>query len=381
MRLFDFIKDFFNPKEKYGGEIVAVQMMKELYILELAFYTAISYIASAISKCEIKTYENNKEVKNKEYFTLNVSANINQTSSEFWHKVVEKMFYEEAALVIESGGKLYCADSYTVLEERPFLGHKYGSIVIDNLALDRTYSASEVYVFRLENAEIKKLVNGFYKSYSEVLSYAMTSFKKSNALKYKLKINGVKAGDKDFNEEFEGVIKAQLKTFLESDAAVYPEFDGYDLEDISPKSNIKDSKDIRELKKDIFETVAQAVKIPLSLMLGNITNMQEVVKTFITFAVDPIAETIGEELTRKDGFEAWKKGNYAIVDTSTINHIDPLEVADKVDKLISSGTMCIDEVREQIGKQPIDDDFSKTHWITKNYDTIENRLKGGDNNE
>ena len=55
MRLFDFIKDFFNPKEKYGGEIVAVQVMKELYILELAFYTAISYIASAISKCEIKT--------------------------------------------------------------------------------------------------------------------------------------------------------------------------------------------------------------------------------------------------------------------------------------------------------------------------------------
>ena len=105
--------------------------------------------------------------------------------------------------------------------------------------------------------------------------------------------------------------------------------------------------------------------------------MQEIVKVFLTFCIDPIADMIGEELTRKVyGFEGWKKGCYIKVDTSTINHIDVLDVAEKVDKLIASGVNCIDEVRAIIDYPALDSDFSKTHFITKNYDTIENRLKG-----
>lgn len=38
--------------------------------------------------------------------------------------------------------------------------------------------------------------------------------------------------------------------------------------------------------------------------------------------------------------------------------------------------MCIDEVRGILDLAELDSDFSKTHFITKNYDTMENRLKG-----
>ena len=190
-------------------------------------------------------------------------------------------------------------------------------------------------------------------------------------------MSNIKAGDEKFNRLFEEVIKKQLKTFLENDNAVYPEFEGYDLQDISPKNNIKDTSDIRELRKEIFEIVGQTFKIPTSLMLGNITNMNEIVKVFLTFCIDPIADMISEELTRKVfSFEEWQKGYYIKVDTSTINHIDVLDVAEKVDKLIASGTMCIDEVRGILDLAELDSDFSKTHFITKNYDTMENRLKG-----
>lgn len=124
--------------------------------------------------------------------------------------------------------------------------------------------------------------------------------------------------------------------------------------------------------------VAQAFKIPQSLLTGNITNINDVVKVLITFGIDPIASTISEELSRKQGFEKWSKGNYIKIDTSTINHIDVLEVAEKVDKMISSGVLCIDEIREIIDRKALDTDFSKTHFITKNYDTASNALKGGD---
>ena len=51
-------------------------------------------------------------------------------------------------------------------------------------------------------------------------------------------------------------------------------------------------------------------------------------------------------------------------------------MAEKVDKLISSGVNCIDEVRAVIDYPALNTEFSKTHFITKNYDTVENRLKG-----
>ena len=375
----EWIVDFMgNTKSSNDKDVDTVvgEIKAEIYYKELALYTAITLIANAISKCEIKTYKNNKEVKEQLYYTLNISPNANQNSSQLWHKVIEKMVYDEKALVLDINDKLYCADSFST-DPNPILGDKYNGIRIDTLNLNHTFKSKEVLLLKLDDIHLKKLIDGLYEQYGLLLSYAIKSFKKSNSIKYKLKMSNIKAGDEKFNRLFEEVIKKQLKTFLENDNAVYPEFEGYDLQDISPKNNIKDTSDIRELRKEIFEIVGQTFKIPTSLMLGNITNMNEIVKVFLTFCIDPIADMISEELTRKVfSFEEWQKGYYIKVDTSTINHIDVLDVAEKVDKLIASGTMCIDEVRGILDLAELDSDFSKTHFITKNYDTMENRLKG-----
>ena len=379
MNFREWIVDFMgNTKSSNDKDVDTVvgEIKAEIYYKELALYTAITLIANAISKCEIKTYKNNKEVKEQLYYTLNISPNANQNSSQLWHKVIEKMVYDEKALVLDINDKLYCADSFST-DPNPILGDKYNGIRIDTLNLNHTFKSKEVLLLKLDDIHLKKLIEGLYEQYGLLLSYAIKSFKKSNSIKYKLKMSNIKAGDEKFNRLFEEVIKKQLKTFLENDNAVYPEFEGYDLQDISPKNNIKDTSDIRELRKEIFEIVGQTFKIPTSLMLGNITNMNEIVKVFLTFCIDPIADMISEELTRKVfSFEEWQKGYYIKVDTSTINHIDVLDVAEKVDKLIASGTMCIDEVRGILDLAELDSDFSKTHFITKNYDTMENRLKG-----
>ena len=379
MNFREWIVDFMgNTKSSNDKDVDTVvgEIKAEIYYKELALYTAITLIANAISKCEIKTYKNNKEVKEQLYYTLNISPNANQNSSQLWHKVIEKMVYDEKALVLDINDKLYCADSFST-DPNPILGDKYNGIRIDTLNLNHTFKSKEVLLLKLDDMHLKKLIDGLYEQYGLLLSYAIKSFKKSNSIKYKLKMSNIKAGDEKFNRLFEEVIKKQLKTFLENDNAVYPEFEGYDLQDISPKNNIKDTSDIRELRKEIFEIVGQTFKIPTSLMLGNITNMNEIVKVFLTFCIDPIADMISEELTRKVfSFEEWQKGYYIKVDTSTINHIDVLDVAEKVDKLIASGTMCIDEVRGILDLAELDSDFSKTHFITKNYDTMENRLKG-----
>lgn len=361
--------------ENIKGDKEIEDLKSEIIYKELALHTAITLIANAISKCEIKTYENELEKKDRLYYSLNISPNINQNSSQFWHKVIEKMIYDGEALVLDINDKLYCADKFGV-DKFPILGNKYQGIIIDTLSLNKTFYAEGVLLFRLDNIHLKKLIDSLNSQYGKLLNHSIKKYLKSNRTKYKLKLSSVKAGDQNFNEVFENVIRNQLKNFIESDEAVYPEFEGQTLEDISPKNNI-DSKDLREIRKEIMEIVAQTFKIPINLMSGNITNIQDVVKMFLTFCIDPIADMIGEELTRKIyGFEGWKSGKFIKVDTSTINHVDVLDVAEKVDKLISSGVNCIDEVRAVIDYPALNTEFSKTHFITKNYDTVENRLKG-----
>jgi len=118
------------------------------------------------------------------------------------------------------------------------------------------------------------------------------------------------------------------------------------------------------------------MKIPLSMMYGNITNINEVVRVFLTFAVEPVAKMLSREFSRKRySFDEWKKGSYVEVDTSCITYADILECADKVDKAIASGATCIDELRPRFRLTPLNTEFSKAHFITKNYDLAENMLK------
>ena len=379
MSIKTWFMDFLGNAKNNKGEIiesVIEEKIQEVYYKELAIQTAITLIANAIAKCEIKVYEKNREVKNKTYYTLNVSPNKNENSSQLWHKAIEKMVYDNESIIVEVGDGLYCADSYSV-EEYPIIGNLYKGVAIGNLQLNKTFKSEGVFRLQLNNAHIKKLIDGLYEQYGQLMSYAAKNYKKSNGTKYKLVLDQVKASDEKFQETYREVVQKQLKDFAENENAVYLQYKGYDLQDVSPTTN-KDSSDFRNLRKEMFEIVAQAFQIPVSLMLGNITNMNEIVKVFLTFSIDPIADMISEELTRKTSgdYYGWAKGNYVKVDTSTINHIDILDVAEKADKLIASGTCCIDEVREIIGFDKLGTKFSQQHFITKNYDTVENRLIG-----
>ena len=379
MSIKTWFMDFLGNAKNNKGEIiesVIEEKIQEVYYKELAIQTAITLIANAIAKCEIKVYEKNREVKNETYYTLNISPNKNENSSQLWHKAIEKMVYDNESIIIEVGNSLYCASSYSV-EEYPILGNLYKGVAIGNLQLNKTFKSEEVFRLKLNNAHIKKLIDGLYEQYGELMSYAAKNYKKSNGTKYKLVLDQVKASDEKFQETYREVVQKQLKDFVENENAVYLQYKGYDLQDVSPTTN-KDSSDFRNLRKEMFEIVAQAFQIPVSLMLGNITNMNEIVKIFLTFCIDPIADMISEEITRKisGDYDNWAKGNYVKVDTSTINHIDILDVAEKADKLIASGTCCIDEVREIIGFDKLGTKFSQQHFITKNYDTVENRLIG-----
>ena len=376
----DFLEALFPVKESYGPvgtTSVVVDIPADLYYKELAVYTATSLISNAVSRSEIRTFKSGMPVKESDYYLLNVSPNRNETSSIFWHKVINHVIRHGEALVVEADGRLYCADSFVRAMERPILGDVYEGVVIGNFTFSKKFTQDDAYLFRLDNISVKQLIDGMYDQYGKILSAAAKTLKQANTQKYKLHIEGVKAGDDEFNKLFNEFICQQLKTYMESENAVYPEFDGYKLEaDPAYGNGSKGSaSDFVALKKELFSSVASAFHIPESMMTGNITNMSDVIGSFLTFGVDPYADMITEGLNKRAGLDNFMAGSYYQVDTSKIMHRDMFAVAPAVANLISSGVKCIDEVREMLGDAPLNNDWSRKHFITKNFEEIERFLK------
>ena len=123
MGLKNWLADFLGKESKPISELYYEKKIPQVYYKELAIQTAISLIANAISKCEIKVFEKGEEVKNKTYFELNIQPNKNESSSQMWHKAIEKMFDNEC-IIVSVANELHVANSYHV-DEYPILGNVY----------------------------------------------------------------------------------------------------------------------------------------------------------------------------------------------------------------------------------------------------------------
>ena len=380
--LFNFLEKKIDVAEVHP---VTQKILEQYAFKALALHIAISYIANTISKCEVKVYNNGKEVKDELYYRLNLSPNPNQNGSQFFNKLVEDYFYKGRAMVVPHGKHIYTVDSFDTDDTDYLRGNVYYNLRIHNQMLEKRYNSDDIFLFELDNRNVKTLVDGLYAIYSEVIGQAVSSYKRSNGSKYKLKLEQYKAGDKVFEKQYNEVIAEQLRTFINNDNTVYPEFKGTVLEDFAQKIT-KDVSDVVNMRKEIFEVTAQAFKIPLSMMLGNVTNMNEIVKVYQSICIDPIADMLSEEFTRKYySMQEWQNGSKIVVDTSCINYVDILEVAEKVDKAVSSGAVTIDELRERLGKEALNTDFSTAHFMTKNYalaeDLLNNNTEGEENHE
>lgn len=372
-----FLTDWLSKKVTDAEmQTVTTEAAKVLYYKELALYIAKSYVANTISKCEFKVYENGAETKNELYYALNVDPNPNQNSSQFLNMLVNTLYDKNEVLVVPIKNRLYVAESFSI-EEHPMSENVFTNITIEKQTLSKPLKASKVFYFKLDNKSVKSLIDGIYETYGQIFAAALAAYRKSNGRKYKLLLDQTRAGDTKFIEEFNNVIKKQLQTFIENDTAVYPQFKGQEL--VEFQTNGQSADDFLKIRKEIFEVTAQAFKIPLPMMYGNITNIQEIVKVFLTFCIDPLADMISEEFTRKiNTYDTWlKTQSFVRIDTSRINHIDLLDVAEKADKLIASGICSIDDLREKLDEQPLNTEFSRKHWVTKNYSDVETEQANG----
>lgn len=358
----------------------------ELRFQSIAYQIAVSYVEEILAGCEFVVYEKGRSVRNSMYCALNYSPNVNMSGVELKKGFLHHYYYDNQAAIIPMLDRFYLADDFTLdpvpLGEDLLRGISIGTENAFQLKYD--VRVGNAYVIRQRNQPILDLVTGMFASYNALLSYALSGYKATNGAKYILEYDSYGAGDDSFKTLWDTRIQSQMKAFADAQNGVFPQMKGMKLTSLSSSTASKKSADdIISLRKDAFAVTAEAFRLPVSMLEGNMTNINDIFGQAMTACILPVARMISCELTRKTYRpEEIAKGSRIVVDTTNCKYIDILSVADKADKLISSSVANTDEIRDLLGMEPTGEAWAQVHRITKNYDLASNLdAAGGESNE
>ncbi len=386
------------PKSVKGGKDVPCrelwEAVQEYRLRELAFHVCVNTIANAVGKCEFLTFRERKPIRENEYWLWNVEPNRNQNSTVFLHKLVYQLYSHNEALVIASKHRtgeemLLVADSFQQVHDYPQKMNEYQGVTIGEVTYHKTFRENEVLHFRLNQVNIKPVLDAMTSSFNRMLQLAVKSYNWGTGKHMKVHVSQTTQGTQEEQARLRQILNDQVKPFFNSDSALLPEFDGYDYQEFPENSQAQTTRDIRSLADDIFDFTARAFCIPPVLLLGDVAGTQDAMTRWLTTCIDPLCDQLQEEINRKRyGKELFAQGSFLQIDTTTILHFDMFTGAAAVEKLIGSGAFSIDDVLAAAGKPIIGEPWSKAHWLTLNISPIEEAArpvnatgKGGGSNE
>ena len=374
-----------SKPRKVDMQAVCYNLASEIYIRELALHMISNKIANAISKCEINIYEKGARKRNEEWYRWNIQPNKNQNATQFWHKLINFLFENNEAVVIDNDGELYVADNYSMNDDAAFYEHTFKDVTINSFIFQRTFTMSEVYYFKLNSENMQTFLNGTLQLYGKLINAAYSSYLVANGNKGILNIDQYAEQEEDFEETFNQILNEDFKKFFSNANAVMPLYNGYSYQQLENKGTQSTTRDFKALLDDVICLTADAYGMPKSIAIGEVQDTSKAIDEFLTFCIDPLIELLTDEINRKQYTKSQIIDNYFVkFDTKAIKHIDLLDVANAIDKLISSGCFTINDIRRVCGEDEIQEDWANQFFMTKNYSTIQNlmnQMKGGENGE
>ena len=344
---------------------------QEFQLRDMSFWLCANMIANAVGRCEFRTFRDSKEIREREHYLWNVEPNANQNSTAFLHKLVAKLLVDNEALVIstrqrEGYDALVVADAWLQNGDYPSRQNEYINVQVGDISYEKTFREQEVLHLKLNHINVKPVLDGLYGAYWRLISAAMKRYEWDKGQHWKVHVGQLASGAEDFTENFSRMIEQQVKTFLDSNGAILPEFDGYAYTNEGGKANV-DLADIQAQMKDVLGFTAKALQIPAVLVDGSIQGTEDAQGRFLTGCIDPICDQLQEEINRKRyGYDRMRAGDYLRVDTSSIRHFDMFANAANVEKLVGSGAFTINDVLRSAGLPTIPELWADEHYMTKN---------------
>lgn len=384
MKIIDYFRSIFGKKDAVAAEFTSENHSTEqsFHLTELALFTAIDFIARSLAKCEFVTVNNNRESRKAEYYLWNYSPNKHQTKIEFFTQAVAKLIFDNELLVIETAdNQLLIADSFS-RTEHALIDDSFSGITCRNFTYQRTFFESEVIYLQYNNFALRGLLADMCNTYEQLMLSAQERYNKAVGHKGILELENYSFGDENFAETYNKVLAKQFKAFYANKNAVMPIFKGMKYsEPLTDAGKITNGEinDIQKLRTEAYTVVGNALHIPPAILSGEASQLSDALDCAIGNAIDPIANMFEQEITKKRfGGAEFSKGNYLLIDTTTVRHIDAVSQANNLDKSIASGVLTPAKAQKYCNMLPCPEKWANEYYITKNYQTTENALKGGE---
>lgn len=381
MAIFDFLyqksdETFIDLLETISSEAASVSATR------FGIAKSVEMIANAIAKSEFKTGVHNQDCRDELYYRFNIRPNENENATYFWKKAVTNLLTTGECLIVKVGSMYYVAQDYSV-SDYVVRRNVFKDVVLsangNTFKMDRPIVSDYVYI-KYDIRKILSLLNAVNDSIHRIITASEKAYVISHTPKLKLIIDGHTAlKNKLTGEPIDTNDYAQsIKDLITGDGVkIWASPRGLDLEQIKIDSNT----DIQDYSKGTGQALANvcgAFNIPVSVFFGNITEKSDATNEFITYAVLPVLETINDALQAQLLSQGdFLKGSYIKINIAKFKHVDIVDSAANLDKLRSIG-FSFDEILEMVGMPRLNNEFSQTRVVTKNYTSDLNELKGGE---
>ena len=352
------------------------------YLKRIALETNINFIARTISQSEFWIMDGQNKQKNNLHYRLNIRPNTDSSASDFWHKVIYKLVYDNEVLIIKSDtDDLLIADDFDRVEYAVY-EDRFKDVMVKDHKFERHFMMSEVFYLTYNNEKIQRYVNELFSDYGELFGRMMDSQLRKNQLRATV---GIKTGagmtdDKHINrmQKYIDSVYSRLKT---ESVALLPKIDGFEFDELSNGNTTTTDngpENIHKLKKIFIEDVAKMIGIPPSLLHGDMADISNLMESYLKFCINPLIKKIEDEFNSKlFTRQEYLSGKHMKV--VGLNKKDPLEHAAAIDKLIASRVLNANEARALFGFERVEGQGLEEYVLTKNYDNRSQTLKGGDN--
>lgn len=352
-----------------------------IHMKRLAIDTCISFLARTISQTEFRVKDGKEYKKDELYYRLNTRPNKNQTASTFWQQFIYKLIYDNEVLVIQADdGDLLIADDFTQKEYAVY-EDSFSNVVVRDYEFKDTFRQSEVIHIKYANERLEPLINSLFEDYGKLFASVLSGQRRKNQIRGTVDMDMLAAKSKEQQQKLQEFIDNMYKAIDEKDTAIIPQQPGFKYSETSSGGSSSQSVDeVNKVTNGFLDQVAQAIGIPISLIRGDMADVEKQTKNYMFFTVSPLLKKIKDEADVKF-FTKEEHLNGNFIELRKPSYRDIFDLATAVDKLVSSGVFNGNELRSELGKEMTDEEIHDKYFVTKNYQEAEQFLEGGEENE
>ncbi|KAA0547567.1 phage portal protein [Bacillus sp. BGMRC 2118] len=347
------------------------------YLKKVALETCINFIGRTISQSDFRIMKNGKRQLDDWHYLLNVRPNTDQSAADFWQKFIYELIHEnEVLVVLTDTNDLLIADSFN-RNEYALYPDVFTDVTVKDYTFQRSFRMDEVIYLTYNNEKLTKFMSGMLEDYAELFWRMIETSKYSNQIRATVGIDSTQSLTTENQTKLQNFIDKLFTSFKKNALAIVPKLKGFDYNEVTDGANSGRSvEEIIKLKKSLIDDVANILGIPNALVHGELAEYETSIKAYVKFCIGPLIKKIRDELNAK----LIDKKEYlsgSRIDVRGVTEMNPLEVADAVDKLIGSMAYTPNEVRVKLGDEPSSDPRLDEHYFTKNYQSA-NAVEGGE---